>query len=57
MAQYKQRICILINKKAENYLSEIIKWNNRKIIVNCNDNPIITIIIHCSPCEGRPNVE
>ena len=47
----------LSESTAENTLSEITKWNNRILIVNCNGNPKTTIIIHYSPCEGRPNAE
>ena len=50
-------IAILIDMKAENDLSEIIKWNNRILIVNSNGNPKTTIIVHYSSCEGNPNAE
>ena len=39
-------ICILIDIKNEHALSEITKWNNRILIVNCNGNPKTTIIVH-----------
>ena len=45
-------ISILIDTKTEKALSEIKKWNNKILIVNCNGNPNIIIIMHYSPCEG-----
>ena len=48
---------ILIDNHSENALAEIIKWNNRILIVNFNGNPKTTIIVQYSPCEGSPNAE
>ena len=48
---------ILIDNNSENALAEIIKWNNRILIVNFNGNPKTTIIVQYSPCEGSPNAE
>ena len=44
-------MCILIDTKAENALSENTKCNNRLLIFNINGNPKTTIIVHYSNSE------
>ena len=39
----------MINKRASNVLSEVIKWNERIIIATFEGNPKTTIIVHYSP--------
>ena len=46
-------IGIMVDRSSENVITEIKKWNERILIVNFNGNPMTTIIIHYSPCEGR----
>ena len=46
-------IGIMVDRSSENVITEIKKWNERILIVNFNGNPMTTLIIHYSPCEGR----
>ena len=48
---------IIINKRASNVLSEVIKWNERIIIATFEGNPKTTIIVHYSPVEGDDEAE
>ena len=48
---------IMINKRASNVLSEVIKWNERIIIATFEGNPKTTIIVHYSPVEGDDKAE
>ena len=50
-------IGILLDSKAEQALREIIKWTERIMIVHFNGNPLTTVIIHYSPCEGSNETE
>ena len=47
----------MINKRASNVLSEVIKWNERIIIATFEGNPKITIIVNYSPVEGDDEAE
>ena len=46
----------MVDRSSENVITEIKKWNERILIVNFNGNPMTTIIIHYSPCEGRHDI-
>ena len=48
---------IMINKRASNVLSEVIKWNERIIIATFEGNPQTTIIVHYSPVEADDKAE
>ena len=48
---------IMINKRASNVLSEVIKWNERIIIATFEGNPKTTIFVHYSPVEGDDEAE
>ena len=50
-------IGILLDSKAEQALREIIKWTERIMSVHFNGNPLTTVIIHYSPCEGSNEAE
>ena len=41
----------MINKRASNVLSEVIKWNERIIVARFEGNPKTTITVHYSPVE------
>ena len=47
----------MINKKASNVLSEVIKWNERIIIATFEGNPKTTITFHYLPVEGDDEAE
>ena len=48
---------IMINKRASNVLSGVIKWNERIIIATFEGNPKNTIIVHYSPVDGDDEAE
>ena len=48
---------MVLDKKAENTLSDVKKWNNRIIIATFDGNPKTTVIVHYSPVEGDEESE
>ena len=48
---------ILLDPKAVKALTEVIKWSKRIMIAHFNGNPLTTVIIHYSPCEGSNEAE
>ena len=48
---------IIINNNAEGMLAEVSKFNDRILIVHFSGNPMTSIIIHYSPCEGSEDAE
>ena len=48
---------ILINKRAEDALAEVISFNSRILITHFGGNPATTIITHYAPVEGADDAE
>lgn len=44
---------LIISKKTEDTLSEVIEQIDRILIAHFNGNPVTTLIMHYAPCEGH----